>query len=81
VRARLSSGNTFCAPAPHVVVAGTPTFDAVRDEAMAHGYFPNVRKQGEFFEVGVKAVQQYFLAHTTALYNEELMTHIAEFRI
>ena len=72
VRARLSSGNTFCAPAPHVVVAATPTFDAVRDEAMAHGYFANVRKQGEFFEVSVEAVQQYVLAHTTTRIDVEL---------
>jgi hypothetical protein len=64
-----------------VVIAATPTFDAVRDEAMAHGYFANLRREGEFFEVTIEAVREYFRQHTATLYNEELMGHIAEYYV
>ena len=58
MNARLSSLNTSCAPAPHVIVATAPTFtgNAVRDEALAHTFFAATRKEGEFFESSAEDV-------------------------
>lgn len=72
IKDRLSSGNTFCAPSPHVVVALAPTFDAKRDENRAHDYFAASRQEGEFFKVSTTEVQEYFHKHISALYNCEL---------
>ena len=47
---------------------------------MAHGYFANLRREGEFFEVGADDVREYFMRHITALYNEELMEYINVFK-
>lgn len=70
---RISSGNTFCAPSPHVVIAAAPSFDYVRDERLAHTFFQNARREGEFFEVSHEAVQHFFTAEILAQYNRELM--------
>ena len=72
VDARISSGNTFCRPAPHVVVAAVPTFDPVRDEKRAHAFFANEREEGEFFRTSKEAVQAYFDAHIMPVYQAEL---------
>jgi hypothetical protein len=40
---RLTSLNTSCAPAPHVIVAVAPTFDKDRDERVAHAFFSDTR--------------------------------------
>ena len=44
---RLQAANTFSAPAPHVVIAITPSFDYVRDERLAHEYFKEFRREGD----------------------------------
>ena len=74
--ARLTSLNTGCAPAPHVIVAVAPTFDSVRDEALAHDFFSASRKEGEFFEVSQDEVRAFFTNHITAQYQLELTQHI-----
>ena len=74
---RLSSLNTGCAPAPHVLVAVAPTFNNVRDEAVAHAFFSSQRKEGEFFEVSQEDVRAFFTNHITAQYQTELAQHIA----
>ncbi len=76
--ARLSSLNTGCAPAPHVIVAVAPTFDSIRDEALAHTFFSSARKEGEFFEVSQEEVRAFFTNHITAQYHRELAQHIAK---
>lgn len=65
---RISSLNTGCAPAPHVVVALAPTFDPVRDERLAHAFFADRRREGEFFEVPVAEVAAFFMHHITSPY-------------
>ena len=57
---RLSSLNTGCAPAPHVVVALAPSLDRHRDEQLAHAFFAEHRREGEFFAVSEDAVVAYF---------------------
>ena len=71
VAKRLSSMNTSCAPAPHVLVAVAATFDNTRDEKMAHAFFADVRKEGEFFELTDKVVKDYFAMHITAQHELE----------
>jgi hypothetical protein len=77
ITARLASLNTACAPAPHYIVAVAPTFNAVRDEALAHTFFSSSRKEGEFFEVEPEAVKSFFTNHIMAQYQVELAEHIA----
>jgi hypothetical protein len=74
--ARLSTLNTSCAPAPHRIVATSPTFDGVRDEAMAHAYFSSKRKEGEFFEVSASEVKLFFSTHILAQHQLELAEHM-----
>lgn len=74
---RLTSLNTSCAPAPHVIVAVAPTFDKDRDEKTAHAFFSSARREGEFFELEDKDVLDYFATHITAQYNTELTRNIA----
>lgn len=77
VRARLSSANTFMAPAPHKLLCMAPTFDAVRDEAMAHAHFARWRlEKSEFFEVEAKEVERYFETVITGWYHHELAGHL-----
>jgi hypothetical protein len=78
VGARLSSLNTACAPAPHYIIAVAPTFDADRDEALAHTFFSSTRREGEFFEVSPDNVKAFFTNHIMAQYQEELAEHIAK---
>ena len=63
--------NTSCAPAPHVLVAVAATFDNARDEKMAHAFFADARKEGEFFELTDKVVKDYFGMHITAQHKLE----------
>ena len=72
VKARLSSGNTFCAPDPHVIVAAAPTFNDVRDEEAAHTYFNDFRVAGEFFNISEASLKDYFSQVTTQQYQHEL---------
>jgi len=72
VKARISSGNTFCAPDPHVVVAAAPTFDAIRDEYATHEHFSDFRVQGEFFRISESSLQAYFTHVLTPIYHKEL---------
>ena len=74
--ARMRSANTFCAPAPHIVVAAVPTFNHKRDEKMAHTHFANVRKEGEFFAVCKEDVQKYFNEFIMPVYQAELVISI-----
>jgi hypothetical protein len=77
VAKRLSSLNTSCAPAPHVIVAVAPYFDNQRDEETAHTFFASARREGEFFELEDEVVKNYFATHITSQYNLELAQHIA----
>jgi len=72
VKARLSSGNTFTAPAPHVLIGMAPTFDAVRDEKKAHAYFDYVREEGEFFRISHEEAKDYLHSVIKALHDQEL---------
>ncbi len=72
VKARISSGNTFTAPAPHVLIAMAPTFDAMRDEKEAHDHFSNARREGEFFELSHKEAKKYLSSVIKALHDQEL---------
>lgn len=74
---RLSSLNTSCAPAPHVIVGVAQTFDKDRDEREAHAFFSSARREGEFFKLEDKDVLDYFATHITAQYNTELAQNIA----
>jgi hypothetical protein len=78
LKERLASGNTFCAPAKHVVVAAVPSFDPIRDEKAAHAHFEEHRCGGEFFKVTKEAVQLYFNLHLMPLYQRELAATIAK---
>ena len=78
VSARLSSLNTGCAPNPHYTVAVAPTFNASRDEALAHTFFAHARREGEFFEVTVQEVKTFFANHILSQYQVELAECIAK---
>jgi hypothetical protein len=69
---RLSSLNTGCAPSPHILITASASFDNVRDERMAHGYFAGVRREGGFFETSEDAVKAYFQMHIVAQHKAEL---------
>jgi hypothetical protein len=73
---RLTTLNTSCAPAPHVIVALAPTFDKDRDEKTVHAFFSSVRREGEFFELEDSEVLAYFSTHITTQYNTELTQNI-----
>ena len=73
MRARLSSLNTACAPAPHALVAIAATFDMHRDEYLAHDFFAHSRKEGEFFQVQEEAVKAYFSSVIAQRFQQELM--------
>lgn len=75
--ARLSSGNTFCAPEPHRLVAAAPTLNSKRDETRAHRYFSEFRIRGEFFRVSESAVRNYFTTVITPNYQQELNAAMA----
>ena len=81
LNSRLASGNTFCAPAKHVVVAAVPSFDPIRDEKAAHQHFEAQRGSGEFFKVTKEAVQLYFNLHLMPLYQQELASMIAKLHV
>ena len=68
---RLSSLNTSCAPAPHNLVAAAATFDNTRDEKVAHMFFADARREGEFFELSEDVVKDYFRMHITAQHELE----------
>ncbi len=72
VKARLSSGNTFTAPAPHILIAMAPTFDAVRDEKRAHDYFNFFRDEGEFFKISHDEAIKYLSTVIKAHHDQEL---------
>ena len=72
VKARISSGNTMCAPKPHKVIAMAPTLDAVRDETMAHAYFAPHRVEGEFFTISHLSVAVFLENHINKMYQQEL---------
>lgn len=78
VKARISSGNTFCAPTPHIVIAAAPTFNAVRDEQAAHEHFADFRAAGEFFSISVDSLKSYFSEVTTPLYKSELQALVED---
>ena len=78
LKQRLTQLNTGCAPAPHIIVAMAPTFDNVKDEKIAHEFFSDVRREGEFFELCDEEVVKYFSTHITAKYNSELSQKISE---
>jgi len=71
-KARLSSGNTFCAPDPHVIIAAAPTFNATRDEDAAHIFFNEFRVAGEFFKISESSLKDYFMQVTTQQYQRDL---------
>ena len=60
VKQRLSSLNTGCAVAKHVLVASVPSLDYTRDEKDAHAFFSHVERIGEFFSVSDEEVIDYF---------------------
>ena len=72
VKTRLSSGNTFIAPAPHVLIAMSQTLDAVRDEAEAHAYFDKFRREGEFFEISHEDAEKYLDSVIKPRHDQEL---------
>ena len=73
MRARLSSLNTSCAPAPHTVVAMATTLDMYRDEDLAHQYFADSRKEGEFFQITEEEIRAYFSSVIMPRFQEELL--------
>jgi len=74
---RLTSLNTSCAPAPHVVVALAPSLNNTRDERTAHAFFAEFRREGEFFAISDDMVKDYFMNSITAQYNRELTLHVS----
>ena len=72
VKARISSGNTMCAPKPHKIIAVAPTLDYTRDEAMAHNYFAAYRTAGEFFAISHSDAASFLSDQITTLYHLEL---------
>ena len=78
MKARLSQLNTACAPAPHTVVTMAPTLDMHRDECLAHRWFANNRRQGEFFDISEERVKEYFFNTITARYQKELIESIQD---
>ena len=72
IKARLSSGNTFTAPAPHVLIAMAPTFDAVRDGKKAHEYFDYFCEQGEFFKITHDEAKTYLHSVIKTRHEQEL---------
>ena len=72
MKARLSQLNTGCAPVPHTLVAIVPTMDMYRDECLAHQFFADERREGEFFEVEECCVKDYFQGVVMPRYLEEL---------
>lgn len=77
---RISSLNTGCAPKPHRLVAVVPTFNAVRDEKMAHAFFADLREEGEFFRTSVESVERFFELHILPEYKAELQTQ-SQFKV
>ena len=71
VEARLAQLNTGCAPLPHKVVAVVKTYNYVRDESIAHGFFAHKRREGEFFEVTIEEVRSFFGNHILPQFMEE----------
>ena len=76
VKARLSQLNVGCAPSPHVMIATAATFDSTRDEKMAHVFFSNSRKEGEFFNINDDDVKKFFEVHIVAQHAEEMRNYI-----
>ena len=72
VKARISSGNTMCAPKPHKIIAIAPTLDAKRDEAIAHAHFAQFRTQGEFFAISQSDAASFLANHIAPTYHLEL---------
>jgi hypothetical protein len=77
LKERISSGNTFCAPAKHVVVAAVPSFHPTRDERAAHAFFADQRAEGEFFHVTRQQVQSFFDECIMPQYQRELSEALA----
>ena len=71
--ARLSSLNSACAPAPHTIVAMATTFDMYRDEDLAHQYFAESRREGEFFQITEEEIKAYFSSVIMPRFQEELL--------
>ena len=63
---RLAEANTFCAPMPFRYIATQPTVTPRLSEANAHKHFEDMRRAGEFFEVGVADVIAYFAHQITS---------------
>ena len=63
---RLAEANTFCAPMPFRYIATQPTVTPRLSEANAHKHFEDLRRAGEFFEVGVADVIAYFAHQITS---------------
>jgi hypothetical protein len=80
LKQRISSGNTFCAPAKHSVVAAVPSFNPGRDEKMVHEHFTKQRCVGEFFKVSQTEVQSFFDDHIMPQYQKDLVDIVAKFR-
>ena len=80
LKQRISSGNTFCAPAKHSVVAAVPSFNPGRDEKTVHEHFTKRRCVGEFFKVSQTEVQGFFDDHIMPLYQKELLDVVAKFK-
>ena len=80
MRARLSSLNTSCAPAPHTVVAMATTLDMYRDEDLAHQYFADSRKEGEFFQITEEEIRAYFSSVIMPRFQEELLQCVSHRR-
>ena len=72
VKARISSGNTMCAPKPHKIIAVAPTLDYKRDEAKAHNYFAAYRTVGEFFAISHSDAASFLADQITSFYHQEL---------
>jgi hypothetical protein len=69
--ARMIQANVFSAPAPFKIVAHVPSWNAGRDERMAHVFFADQREEGEFFRVSVQAVENFFTTCILPMYNHE----------
>jgi len=80
IRTRLSGMNTSCAPLPHVVLCMAPTLDKNLDERLAHEFFADARREGEFFAISEEQVIDYFQNVITAQYHRQIAQRTASCR-
>ena len=72
---RMIQANVLRAPPHFKIVAHVPSWNASRDERMAHAFFADQKEEGEFFRVGAEAVQNFFTTCILPMHNHEKNVH------